>query len=80
MNVGAAAIRHLKHHGIAASLHRVKCRNGDVGGKLIAEAKKMNSDLIVLGGYGHLRLREMLLGGVTHKLVRESPVPVLMAH
>ena len=35
---------------------------------------------IVLGGYGHSRLREMILGGVTYHLMRNSPIPLLMAH
>ncbi|MFN3348555.1 universal stress protein [Pseudorhodoplanes sp.] len=77
---GDAIKKHLKHHGIAAELHRVKCRNGNVGETLLAEAKKKRSDLIVLGGYGHTRLREMLLGGVTYHLMHNSPVPLLMAH
>ena len=79
-SVGEAIKKHLKHHGVAAELHRVKCRNGNVGETLLAEAKKARSDLIVLGGYGHTRLREMLLGGVTYHLMHNSPVPLLMAH
>lgn len=78
--VGDALKKHLQHHGIASHLHRVQYRNGDVGEKLIAEAKKAKSDLIVLGGYGHSRLREMILGGVTYHLMHNSPVPLLMAH
>ena len=79
-SVGDAIKKHLRHHGVAAELHRVKCRNGNVGETLLAEAKKARSDLIVLGGYGHTRLREMLLGGVTYHLMHNSPVPLLMAH
>ena len=42
---------------------------------LIAEAERRKADLIVMGGYGHSRLREWLLGGVTYDLMHEAPVP-----
>ena len=78
--LGSEAKKHLKHHGIDAVVHCVSSRNGDVGETLISEAGRHKADLIVMGGYGHSRLREWLLGGVTYELLQRAPVPLLLAH
>ncbi len=52
----------------------------DDGAALLACADCLDADLIVMGAYGHTRLREMVLGGVTETLLDRMTVPVLMAH
>jgi nucleotide-binding universal stress UspA family protein len=76
---GSDAKNHLHHHGIKATLRHAK-RNGSTGATLIEEAKRMDADLIVMGGYGHSRLHEWLLGGATRELLNNAPVPLLIAH
>jgi nucleotide-binding universal stress UspA family protein len=71
---------HLKHHGIEAEFRHIKSRNGDDGAAILAEAKRSKADILVMGGYGHSRLREWLLGGVTYELMRGSPIPIVIAH
>ena len=53
---------------------------GEEGAALAAAAGGADCDLVVMGGYGHSRLREMILGGVTHHMLSSASVPVLMAH
>jgi nucleotide-binding universal stress UspA family protein len=78
--VGKDALTHLKHHGINATLHHAKRSDREVGAVLIEEAQRLNAGLIVMGGYGHSRLREWLLGGTTYELMHQAPVPLLVAH
>lgn len=78
--LGEDAVLHLAHHGIQAALRHIPVENRDVAATLLGEAQRSNADLIVLGGYGHSRVREWLLGGVTHSLMNKSPLPLLLAH
>ena len=70
----------LGRHGIAAQLQGRPSQSDDVGKEILAYASDVDADLIVMGGYGHSRLRQALLGGVSRTVVEESPVPVVMAH
>jgi nucleotide-binding universal stress UspA family protein len=77
---GMSAVDHLKLHDVDAVLHHARARKGDVGATLMTEAKQRKANLIVMGGYGHSRLREWLLGGATYELLHGAHVPLLIAH
>ena len=52
----------------------------DIGNTILSRAADFGSDLIVMGGYGHSRQREFILGGATRTLLQHMTVPVLMSH
>jgi nucleotide-binding universal stress UspA family protein len=70
---------YLARHGVKVDL-RVHAGIDDVGTALLTSASDLNADLLVMGGYGHTRWREMLLGGVTRTVLDKMCLPVLMAH
>ena len=78
--LGIDAVTHLKHHEINVILHRVRMRDGDVGATLVAEARRLEANLIVMGAYGRSRVSEWLLGGATSTLLHKAPIPLLIAH
>lgn len=75
------ALSALAHHGIEARPQSVACSDDvAVGEYLLSRAADCQADLIVMGAYGHSRVREMVLGGVTRSLLDSMTVPVLMSH
>lgn len=72
--------RYLARHGIHAQLHQGGRPSHDVGELLLALARDVNADLLVMGCYGHSRMREWALGGATRSVLRGMGVPVFMAH
>ena len=71
---------YLAWHGLDTETRTVEPGTEKVGAALLAEANGLGADLLVMGAYGHSRLREMLLGGVTRHVVSNATLPVLMAH
>jgi nucleotide-binding universal stress UspA family protein len=71
---------YLAMHGIKSQTHAIDVGIPDTGGTLIAAAERFESDLIVMGAYGHSRFRERILGGATRDLLKNSPWPILMMH
>jgi nucleotide-binding universal stress UspA family protein len=77
---GADIALHLARHGIAAEAASTSSVDIGVGNALLSRAADLGADLIVMGAYGHSRMREMVLGGVTRHLLQHMTVPVLMSH
>jgi nucleotide-binding universal stress UspA family protein len=76
---GADIAQYLSRHGINVN---VICRHSHVneGEALLAYCADETMDLIVMGGYGHTRFREMVLGGATREILLSMTIPVLMTH
>jgi nucleotide-binding universal stress UspA family protein len=77
---GADIGQHLARHGLKVDVHRISGGNIDVGDALLSHAADSGADLMVMGGYGHSRLREFILGGVTRSIFESMTVPVLLSH
>jgi nucleotide-binding universal stress UspA family protein len=79
---GADIALYLARHGVNGVNVVVKREEGggDVGSALLSLALDVGADLLVMGGYGHTRFREVLLGGVTQTVLKTMTVPVLMSH
>jgi nucleotide-binding universal stress UspA family protein len=72
--------QHLARHGLDISLKRITSPDIDVASTLLSYAADTSADFMVMGGYGHSRLREFILGGATSGILKSMTVPVLMSH
>ncbi len=71
---------HLARHGIEVEHNHYRPADIDAGEMLLSRAADTSSDLIVMGAYGHSRLREWILGGATRSVLEHMIVPVFMSH
>ena len=76
---GADIATYLTRHGVKVSVDRLPSSGQSVATVLKQHATDMDADLIVMGGYGHSRLRERIFGGVTRSMLDEPVLPMLMA-
>lgn len=74
------AADYLGWHGIGCERHLVESDSASVGAGLMRKAVDIGADLLVMGGYGHHRLRERILGGITHHVLNHAELPILIAH
>jgi len=77
---GADVASWLARHGVRVTVQRDTAADADVGNVILSRAADMDTDLIVMGVYGHSRLREMVMGGASRTLLSSMTVPVFMAH
>jgi len=72
--------QHLARHGLKVDVKRITSPDIDIPSTILSYAADSSADMIVMGGYGHSRLREFILGGVTRGILETMTVPALMSH
>ena len=77
---GADIAQHLARHNLKVDFKRIVANDQDIGNTILSAAADLGSDMIVMGGYGHSRAREFVLGGATRAVLKAMTVAVLMSH
>lgn len=77
---GADIARHLARHGLKVTVEHTAAPEIGAGDMLLNRASELSADLLVVGAYGHSRLRQTIFGGVTRTLLTQTTLPVLMSH
>jgi nucleotide-binding universal stress UspA family protein len=75
-----ALTNHLARYDLAARIHRIAANHSNIHNAILSLAADSESDLIVMGGYGHSRLRELILGGTTRGMFETLTIPALISH
>jgi nucleotide-binding universal stress UspA family protein len=77
---GADIAHHLARHGARVEIKPIVTAETDVASTILSHAADTSADFLVMGGYGHSRLREFVLGGVTRGILSSMTIPTLMSH
>ena len=77
---GADISTHLARHGVAVEVHNRDGSALGVGDAILNAVSDFSADLLVIGAYGHSRVRELVFGGATRYLLRHMTAPLLMSH
>jgi nucleotide-binding universal stress UspA family protein len=72
--------KHISRYGAPVEVSVVRSQGRDVSDVILEQARRISADLIVMGGYGHSRAREWIIGGATRDTLMGSEFPILMAH
>jgi nucleotide-binding universal stress UspA family protein len=77
---GVEMASHLARHGVKVEIEIIPAPDIDVADAILSHVADESGTLIVMGGYGHAKLREIILGGVTRAMLKSMTVPVFMSH
>ena len=77
---GAEIAAHLARHGVTVEVRTIPGGGLPIGDAILSHAAEEGADLLVMGGYGHSRLRETVLGGATRQILAQMTLPVLLSH
>ena len=73
-------VAHLSYHGIKGVVDIIDANKRSIGDALSDYVESSGSDLLVMGAYGHSRVREVILGGATMSMLTHPPIPILLSH
>lgn len=71
---------YLADHGVKAEREEFDVAGQDIGPAILAGAMRSRANLLVMGAYGHSRLREFILGGATRQILDAAALPIFMSH
>jgi nucleotide-binding universal stress UspA family protein len=71
---------HLAHHNVVAEVVTAGSEDRPIAEIILEEARRISADLVIMGAYGHTRLREQVFGGATRDMLTTSESPILVAH
>jgi nucleotide-binding universal stress UspA family protein len=77
---GAEMAKHLARHDVKVEVEAIPAADIDVASAILSYVADSSGTLIVMGGYGHAKMRELILGGVTRDMLKSMTVPVFMSH
>lgn len=77
---GHDLVRHLNAHDIAARYEEIRFEGRPIGEQIMREALRFNASLLVMGAYGHSRIRQIVFGGTTRTVLKAPALPVFMAN
>ena len=77
---GAEFAHHLARHGVKVEVERIPATEVDTASTILSHAADVSADFLVMGGYGHSRMREFMLGGETRGILSSMTIPTVMSH